>query len=147
MRIYIETQVCNTVINIADKFNEDLFKKLSPPLPPVKVVRFDGCKTGNLVCLELNFLLFKQKWVSEITAHTENRSLFTFTDIGTQLPFFLKKWQHIHAVKALNESKSWVIDDIDFSTGYLLADVFIYPLMWLQFAYRIPIYKRYLSKQ
>lgn len=126
---------------IKEGFTQDLFLSLNPPFPPVKLLRFDGCKTADRVVLELNFIFFKQEWISVITEDHEDDASWHFVDAGTKLPFFLKKWKHHHGVKKDAEG-SWIIDDITYSTGFFLTDLIMYPLLYGQFIYRKPIYKK-----
>ena len=89
MKINIETAVEKDFLQVKEGFNESLFTKLSPPFPPVRLIRFDGSKKGDLVSLELDFLLFKQKWTSLIIEDHTNEKEFFFVDQGTELTFFL----------------------------------------------------------
>ncbi len=141
MRITIKTKVQASLQVVKDGFTEDLFLKLNPPFPPVKLVQFDGCKAGDKVALKLNFLLFKQQWVSNIIEDYESDIQWYFIDVGQKLPFFLKSWKHVHEVKAI-ESNSVIIDDITYTSGTILTDLLMYPLLLIQFLYRKPIYKR-----
>jgi ligand-binding SRPBCC domain-containing protein len=127
---------------VREQFDEDLFKALNPPFPPVEVKRFDGCHTGDEVSLELNFILFRQQWTSLITEHGYSESGFYFIDEGKKLPFFLKKWKHRHGIVALTDGTE-IIDDISYTSGTLLSDIFLYPLLYLQFAMRKPVYQKY----
>lgn len=88
MKIVIETPVEQGYLDVKSGFNESLFKSLSPPFPPVKLLRFDGSQKGDLVTLELNFIFFKQKWTSEIIDDKTTDLEFFFVDKGIQLPFF-----------------------------------------------------------
>lgn len=141
MKIKIETAVQQSVNEVFNKFNGDLFMALAPPFPPVKLLRYDGEKKGDVVSMELNFLLFKQRWTSLITANetTENSSFFI--DEGTELPFFLSSWHHKHLIETQN-GKTIIVDDITFKTPFILTDYFFYPLLYLQFLYRKPIYRK-----
>ncbi|MCC5931774.1 MAG: hypothetical protein JJU28_21185 [Cyclobacteriaceae bacterium] len=145
MRIIIKTQVRSDWQTVKDAFNESLLKRLSPPFPPARLVRYDGNSPGNLIEIELNFLVFKAYWVSIITAEQENISGYSFTDEGYKLPFFLSRWKHIHKITE-NPNGTLIIDDIEFGTGYLLSDFILYPALWLQFMYRKPIYKKVFSR-
>jgi len=147
MNIIIKTAVRSTVNLVRDGFNKSLFMSLNPPFPPVRVLRFDGCKTGDRVVLELNFLLYRQTWESLITADVSIANEFSFIDEGVTLPFFLKSWKHHHLVLAEPNGGSCVIDDISFSTGWLLTDCLMYPLLYLQFLYRKPIYRKVFAKE
>lgn len=147
MHLLLKTPVRQSPPTVWAGFNRDLFDRLSPPFPPVDVVRFDGCKRGDTVHLRLNFLLFRQDWVSLIvdqqTIETGNGidEIF-FVDHGTKLPFFLTYWQHRHRLLRLPSGGTVIADDISFRTPFRLMDYLLYPVLWLQFAYRKPIYRR-----
>jgi ligand-binding SRPBCC domain-containing protein len=141
MRITISTPVKQSRRPVAQGFNEELFKKLSPPFPPVKLLRFDGSSKGDTVALELNFIFFKQVWESHITESGETEREWYFVDEGVKLPFFLRYWQHRHRVVQTG-THATIIDDITYETPFLLTDYLMYPVMWLQFVYRQPVYRR-----
>ena len=140
MRVKIATKVNAPLEKVKEGFTEDLFLSLNPPFPPVDLIRFDGCKKGDTVALELNFILFRQHWISVITQDETNDEAWHFIDKGVQLPFFLKRWKHKHEV-VVSEHGSTIIDDISFSTGFFLTNLLMYPALYLQFLYRKPIYK------
>jgi len=142
MRLAIKTTVSAGIPRIKQGFTDELFLKLNPPFPPVKLLQFDGCKTGDKVHLELNFILFKQEWISVITEDYQSENEWFFIDEGTKLPFFLKKWKHHHRIFKVSEDQSVIIDDFTYSTGTLLTDLLLYPALFLQFVYRKPIYRR-----
>ncbi|MEQ6168509.1 MULTISPECIES: hypothetical protein [unclassified Ekhidna] len=144
MRIKIATEVQAELEQVKSRFNEDLFLSLNPPFPPVKLAQFGGCKTGDVVELELNFILFKQNWISKIVEDYESEFQWYFIDLGAKLPFFLKSWKHIHDVRKVHEG-SMIVDDITFSTGTILTDMLMYPLLYFQFLYRKPVYKRWFK--
>lgn len=141
MRLKIVTKVRASIDQVKAGFNEDLFLSLNPPFPPVKLLQFDGCETGDIVSLELNFIFFQQRWESKIIEDYQSEFQWYFVDIGTKLPFFLKSWKHIHDVRKVTEG-TMIVDDITYSTGTLLTDFMMYPLMYFQFLYRKPIYRR-----
>ncbi len=142
MRLTIKTIVSARIPRIQQGFTDELFLNLNPPFPPVKLLQFDGCKIGDKVHLELNFLLFKQEWISEITAEGETPDEWFFVDEGTTLPFFLKTWRHHHRICKVSENSSAIIDDFTYSTGTIFTDILLYPALFFQFIYRKPIYKR-----
>ena len=146
MKIKIETSVDQGYLDVKRGFDESLFKKLAPPFPPVNVLRFDGCEKGDQVSLELNFLLFKQKWTSDITADHTDELEFYFIDEGVELPFFLKKWKHKHRVISTG-LQSKIIDEIEYEAPFSWMSWVMYPLLWLQFAYRKPIYRKIFRRQ
>ena len=144
MKITIETSVHQDYLQVKEGFNEMLFKKLSPPFPPVKLLRFDGSTKGDLLTLELNFIFFKQKWTSEIMEDQTTDKEFYFIDKGIELPFFLKKWTHKHRIVKDGEN-SIIRDEIDYQAPFRILTLILYPAMLLQFAYRKPIYKKIFS--
>jgi ligand-binding SRPBCC domain-containing protein len=116
---------------------------LAPPFPPAEIVRFDGCLKGDVVHLRLNFIFFKQDWISNIVDQQTGANEIFFVDQGSKLPFFLRYWHHRHRlVRDTQTGGTIVIDDITFRTPSLLTDFLFYPIMWGLFAYRKPIYRR-----
>lgn len=145
MRLTITTSVDQDYRSVMKGFTQDLFLKLNPPFPPVRLLRFDGCKKDDIVSLELNFLLFRQRWTSLIVEDELNDQEFYFIDVGTKLPFFLKYWRHHHRILR-DEEGARIIDDIHFRSPLLPFDFLLWPVLWLQFLYRKPIYRRIFRK-
>ncbi|MCU0391818.1 MAG: hypothetical protein MUE81_11930 [Thermoflexibacter sp.] len=143
MEIVIKTYVSQPILSVWQGFNETLFLKLAPPFPPMKLLRFDGSEKGNEVHIRLNFILFKQKWISLITENVKTEDQIYFIDEGIKLPFFLKYWKHKHRIiKHIDNEKhtqSIIIDEIEFKSifGWL-----IYPVLYLQFWNRKKIYRK-----
>lgn len=144
MRIKVKTDVHASLERVRAGFTKDLFLLLNPPFPSVKIRRFDGCKRGDRVNLELNFLFFKQAWESLITENIDTEREFSFLDEGVALPFFLKSWKHHHLVIRDN-GKTWIIDDIHFSTPFVVTNYLLYPILYLQFLYRKPVYRKFFN--
>ncbi|MFY0607521.1 MAG: hypothetical protein JXR10_12465 [Cyclobacteriaceae bacterium] len=147
MRLKIRTSVKAPLKSVKEGFTKELFLALNPPFPSVRLLQFDGCETGDKVSLELNFLLFRQEWTSEITHHLSGDTKWVFVDEGVKLPFFLSRWTHHHEVQETFEISSDIIDDISYATGTILTDLLMYPVLYLQFLYRRPIYKRIFTKK
>jgi ligand-binding SRPBCC domain-containing protein len=151
MHLIRQTTVDRPLAEVWAGFDLQLFDRLSPPFPPVSVVRFDGCLRGDVVRLRLNFLLFQQDWTSLIVDQQTTADEIFFVDEGTQLPFFLRAWQHRHRLLArtgpAGQPQTVIIDDITFQTPNPLTDWLFYPLLWGQFAYRQPIYRRYFNRK
>lgn len=145
MKLRIKTHVRNHYLQVKDSFDERLFLALNPPFPIVKLLTFDGCSKGDMVSLELDFLVFKQIWTSEIVSDSISESMFLFIDEGRKLPFFLKSWSHKHYILNDGPNASQIIDEVDFNTPWFLPAIILYPMLYLQFLYRRPIYKRILS--
>ena len=143
MHLLLQTPVRQPPSQVWAGFDRKLFDQLAPPFPPVEVVRFDGCLKGHVVHLRLNFIVFKQDWISDIVDQQTTVDEIFFVDKGTKLPFFLRYWHHRHRlVRDPQTGGTLVIDDITFRTPSFLTDDLFYPFLWLQFAYRKPIYKR-----
>ncbi|WP_421830017.1 SRPBCC family protein [Larkinella sp.] len=141
MKIAIYTSVQQEYRRVWAGFTRQLFDQLSPPFPPVDVVRFDGCLKGDTVHLRLNFLLFKQDWISLIVEQQETDQEIYFIDQGTKLPFFLSSWHHKHRI-IRDGNHTRIADEITFRTPTLLTDFLLYPVFYGLFAYRRPVYKR-----
>ncbi|GAA4403938.1 hypothetical protein GCM10023187_20480 [Nibrella viscosa] len=141
MHLLLKTPVNQPLHQVWTGFDRSLFDTLSPPFPPVKVVRFDGCRTGDVVHLQLIFLVFRQDWISDITDQQESADEIYFIDEGRKLPFFLTYWRHRHRL-VRRGNQTVIIDDITYRTPTRLTDWLFYPLLWAQFAYRKPIYRR-----
>lgn len=145
MKINLETPVEQGYLEVKSGFDESLFKKLSPPFPPVKLLRFDGSQKGDFVTLELDFIFFKQKWTSKITEDRTTDLEFYFVDEGVELPFFLKKWKHRHRVISTGIG-SIIRDEIEFEAPFGLMTYLLFPALWAQFALRKPIYRRIFKR-
>lgn len=141
MHFRIETEVNQSAQEVWEGFNEDLFLELKPPLMPLKLLRFDGCEKGDRVQLILGISPFSQRWNALVTEHGENDAMLYFTDVGEKLPFPLKDWTHRHQILK-QEKGSIIVDDITYTIGCYPLDVLIYPIMYLQFWMRKPVYRR-----
>ena len=141
MRLIITTPVNQSCAHVWAGFDRDLFLRLSPPFPPVALLRFDGCLPGDEVHLELNFLLFRQRWESRITEQQRTPEEIYFIDEGQKLPFFLQYWRHHHRLLCRGANTE-IVDDITFRAPAWLPDFLLYPILYLQFRYRRPIYRR-----
>lgn len=144
MKFTIRTEIQLNYLKIFQQFNLDLFKHLKPPLMPLNVIRFDGCKPGDLVMLEVGPL--KQKWTSKIVETIDNDNETGFVDIGERLPFPFKEWRHCHRIIRLSDNKSIISDEIEYSSGNIILDTILYIPMYLQFLTRVPQYKSFFNK-
>lgn len=147
MHLKLKTKVEQSHLEVKVGFTGELFLALNPPFPPVKLKEFGGCEKGDKVHLELNFIFFKQDWISDITFSRTTDQVFEFVDEGSLLPFFLKSWKHHHIVERLSTNESLIVDDIQFKTPFLWMDCLLYPVLWLQFAYRKPTYRKRFSRK
>ncbi len=129
---------------IWQQFDNNLLEKANPPWVSAELMRYDGNQVDDQVHLRINLVLFKQDWVSVITHYHEDENGYDFIDEGKQLPFFLKSWQHHHVIRKEGGGTT-IIDDIRFNTGTWLTDLLFYPLLYMQFWYRKPVYKKYFK--
>jgi ligand-binding SRPBCC domain-containing protein len=142
MQIRITTEIRNTVKNIYKGFDKHLFMELAPPFPITTLKRFDGCKKGDVVHIDLSFIVYKERWISIITENVQNDDEVYFIDEGRMLPFFLKYWRHKHIIQKKDDSNSLIIDEIEFKGANKLTEILLYPGIYLQFLYRKPIYRK-----
>lgn len=144
MKIIIKTRIEKNFQLVFSKFNIDLFRALKPPFMKLTIERFDGCKKGDQVHLRMDMFGSTQKWVSHITEEKRGDYECYFVDEGIVMSPPLKKWKHTHRVQKINELASYVIDDIEYTSGNKAVDLAIYPTLYTIFLFRVPIYKREL---
>ncbi len=142
----ITCRVSASLHYVWSQFDQNLLAKLAPPFPIARIIQFDGCQVNDKVCIELDFLLYKTRWNSEITAYQADATSYVFVDEGTRVPFGIKIWRHEHRIESISENESAVIDKIQFQTNYKLLDWLLFPLIWGMIAYRLPLYKKYLHQ-
>lgn len=143
MNLLIKTRLPLNYREVLKGFTVDLFKALKPPLLPLEVERFDGCKVNDEVHLRVGPL--KQKWVSLITSDFDSNKECGFIDEGKVIPFPLKYWHHTHRIVNISQDQSEIQDDIEYSTGIILLDYVLYPVLYVQFAIRPKAYKKYFN--
>lgn len=144
MRILIKTLVEQDYKTVFNKFDRDLFLALKPPFLPLTLRQFDGSMKGDEVKIRLGKGFLSQDWDALIIDQQETDKEIYFIDKGTKLPFFLKTWQHKHRIINIHTNKSEIIDDIQYTTPLgKLTDWLFYPILYLQFWMRKPVYKKY----
>ena len=147
MKIYIKTPVAAPHKEVMKGFDRKLFEALSPPGAKVELIRFDGSNLGDIVHLRLKLLGFiETDWISDIIEEGANDQEAYFIDKGTHLPFFLSFWRHRHVVVS-EKGGSSIIDDIEYKAHNPILSLLLYPVLYLQFAYRKPIYQRFFGKR
>ncbi len=146
MKILIETPIANNYLEVFSRFNVTLFKALKPPLTDIDVTRFDGCAVGDEVHLSVRLLqVIKQEWKNKITSAHQNDNEISFTDEGLVIPAPMRSWKHVHTVRKVDNNHCVVVDDIDYTCGFVLLDQLLYPVLWSMFKARGPVYIRELS--
>jgi ligand-binding SRPBCC domain-containing protein len=145
MQIHLRTNVRQNYKQVFDAFDEQLFRKLSPPYPKLKLLRFDGSEPGDVVEVELQTGIKSFKWTSLITDRSIIDSGAYFIDEGQILPAPLKFWRHKHLVTA-NGTGAIIHEIITYSTGNKWLDLLLYPLMVAQFSMRKSVYQKVFGK-
>jgi ligand-binding SRPBCC domain-containing protein len=147
MRLILRTAVAQSPAQVMAGFTRELFVALTPPFPRLRVLRFDGCRTGDQVAIELNTLVSRLPWTSLIVDDgTLPDGTHFFVDEGQQLPPPLRYWRHRHLIEPGPNGSSVIVDNLEYRTASPLLDALLYPAMWAQFAWRKPIYRRWFGK-
>ena len=144
MKFIIQTPINKDYKEVFKAFDLNLFKALKPPLMPLEVSQFDGCKTGDKVILKVGPL--KQTWQSDIVEDFQSELHVGFVDVGIILPPPLKKWRHCHRIINTGKNESLISDEVEFSSGIIILDLLMYLPLYLQFLIRYPQYKSYFNK-
>ena len=144
MRVVLRTSVPQPPSRVMAGFTRSLFEALAPPFPRLRVLRFDGCRTGDKVEIELDTVVKRLPWTSLITDDgVRPDGTHFFIDEGQVLPPPLRYWRHHHRIEPDPNGGSVIVDDLEYRTASRLLDALIYPAMWAQFAWRKPIYRRW----
>jgi ligand-binding SRPBCC domain-containing protein len=125
-------------------FDRDLFLALAPPFPKIELKKFTGSETGDEVHIRFKSPVNKD-WISDITDHGIDEKEAYFVDVGRVVPPPLKTWKHRHIVRKISETESEIIDDIEFSSGFAILNVLMYPALLIGFLPRKRIYKKFFS--
>ena len=146
MHLTLRTAVAQPPAQVMAGFTEALFVALAPPFPKLRLVRFDGSRTGDRVEIELDALVARLRWTALITADGQqpDGTLF-FVDEGQELPPPLRFWRHRHLVQPRPGGGSVIVDAVEFRTAAPWLDALLYPALWAQFAWRRPIYRRWFG--
>ncbi|MDB5270334.1 MAG: hypothetical protein JWP58_3374 [Hymenobacter sp.] len=144
MHVTLRTAVAQPPAVVMAGFTRELFVALAPPFPRLRLLRFDGCHTGDRVEIELDTLVKRLPWTSLIVDDgVQPDGTHFFVDEGQILPPPLRFWRHRHLIQPGPYGGSVVVDALEYRTASRLLDVVIYPAMWAQFAWRRPIYRRW----
>ncbi len=140
--LLITHYVGGSVAGVFDGFTRDLFERLSPKLPPAKLLRYDGNQVGDWVVIRLGIPPLSQTWRSVITANERGAAESLFVDEGRQLPWPLKFWRHVHRIQAEAPGRVAIVEDITFTTDSRLMDKLMRPVIRAQFKARGPKYRQ-----
>ena len=141
INITLRSKVSGELTAIYKHFDADLFRYLLPP--GAQLIEFGGSKQGDKVHLKLPIA---GEWISEITENGASDDVCYFIDEGRKLPFPIKEWWHKHVLHRQGNN-TIVEDNMNFSTGNILADILFYPVLYLSFLPRVWQYNRYFKTQ
>ncbi|ARS36988.1 SRPBCC family protein [Pontibacter actiniarum] len=145
MQLHLRTYVGQDYLQVFNAFDEQLFRKLSPPYPKLKLLRFDGSAPDDVVDVELQAGFKSFRWTSLIVDRKVTDTEAYFVDEGQQLPPPLRLWHHKHLITK-NGSGAIIHDIITYSTGHRALDLLLYPFMKAAFGMRGPVYRREFGK-
>jgi ligand-binding SRPBCC domain-containing protein len=128
MHLTLRTAVAQPPAQVMAGFTRALFVALAPPFPRLRVLRFDGCRTGDQVEIELNTLVTRLRWTSLIVDHGHQPDgTHFFVDEGQVLPPPLRYWRHRHLIEPGPDGGSVIVDALEYRTASPLLDRLLYP--------------------
>lgn len=146
MRFLIHTPVKGEPRKVFAGFDHNLLLMLTPPGMRIDLIHADQAdKPNGYIHLKVTILgIIKQEWKNRFSDHELADDRCHFLDTGEMMPFPIKSWRHDHRVERLGDHTQ-IIDDVQFGTKFLLLDWLLFPVMWLQFRYRRPIYRKHFG--
>ena len=124
-----------------ETFKDIKFLKYLIALQPVKVMRWDGTYDGAIAHMKFWFF----GWKDFIVSHGDNKhdeTSFSFKDTGTNLPFGLTLWEHVHKVVDIDGDIK-IIDEIYFLGKNKIVMFFVAPILILPIFLRKVLYRTY----
>lgn len=146
MRLMLKTRVRGNYKKVFAGFDHTLLLKLTPPGMKVELLHADPPeKVGGRIRLKVTiFGILRQNWENEFSSYELREDECHFVDTGLTMPFPVRLWRHDHRVLRDGEN-AIILDDVTFGSGFFLMDWLLYPIMWLQFKYRKPIYQKHFG--
>ncbi|MCT8138748.1 hypothetical protein H1D32_13985 [Anaerobacillus sp. CMMVII] len=81
--------------------------------PKITIILYEGVKKGSKTELDLNFYLFKTKW---LLTYVEVDKGHYFIDKSTSLPFPFKSWEHTHSFEEEDGKVTIMTDKVRFES-------------------------------
>jgi ligand-binding SRPBCC domain-containing protein len=141
-KIFVRCRVHSTFQKVVDGFNRQLLESLSPDLMQLRILRYDGQKTGDCFTMQMGPPLLNIRWEGRVTAAGQTPATFWFEDEGLKLPFPLKAWRHRHVVRKAGD-EAVIMDIVSYTTGNRILDILCFPFLKAMFRGRIKKYQRY----
>lgn len=105
-------------------------------------------RIDSLVRIEVTVMgMMKQRWKNIITELKTSATECFFVDEGLELPGMFSKWRHKHLIRSGKDGRTEIVDDISYESGNKLLTWLIFPAVYLQFAYRKPVYRKYFREK
>lgn len=147
MRLLIKTRVSGNYQKVFAGFDESLLLKLTPPGMKLRLVKADPPdQVGGGIHLHVTVLgIIRQEWKNDFHSHEIKENECHFVDVGRLMPFPFKYWRHDHRVQRDGDNAR-IVDDITYRCRLKLLEWLVFPIVWLQFRYRRPIYRRHFGK-
>ncbi len=147
MRMLLKTPVRGNYKKVFAGFDQSLLLKLTPPGMKMKLTHSDPSDLpGGKIKIQVTiFGLIKQEWENAFSDYELGAQECHFVDTGRIMPFPIRFWRHNHRVQKDGEN-ALILDDIEYKCSFFLLDWLLYPILWLQFKYRKPIYQRHFGK-
>lgn len=148
MRFQILTPVKGSHRKVFAGFDHGLLLQLTPPGAKMQLISADDpAKEGGRIYLRVTLLgIIRQEWINAFSQYELTEAECHFVDQGVKMPFPIRLWRHDHRVLSDGPDRAIINDDVTYKTGFFLMDWFLYPILWLQFRYRRPIYQRVFGK-
>ncbi len=145
MRIRLITTVMAPFKLVYEGFNINLFKYLLPPLNIASIQRYEGQNPGDII--EIHFALpFITHWTVIVKESWLSHREYGFIDRGLRVPLGILYWKHTHRVVARDNKSSFIIDDIEYETSWLLLDYLLYLPLLGTFYSRKFLYQQYYKQ-
>jgi ligand-binding SRPBCC domain-containing protein len=139
MNISLRSVVKCDLQTVFERFDATLFRYLLPP--GAQLIAFEGSRKGDRVQLKLPMV---GEWTSEITEDGATEDVYYFIDEGVLLPFPLRHWRHKHILRRRG-AHTIIEDKMNYSSGNVVVDALLYPVLYLSFLPRVFQYKKYFE--
>ncbi len=148
MRFQILTRVQGSHRDVFLKFDHSLLTQLTPPGIRMELLHAqEPSEPGAYIQLRVTILgIIRQNWENAFSHYALGELECHFVDEGRVMPFPIRYWRHDHRVLADGAHHAIINDDVTFKTGFFLLDWIMYPILWMQFRFRQPIYRRVFGK-
>tara|TARA_B100001250_G_scaffold249374_1_gene214357 strand:+ start:526 stop:981 length:456 start_codon:yes stop_codon:yes gene_type:complete len=144
MKYYQRTILSNLNLNfVINAFQDIRFVKYLTRFLPIRIVIWEGIKTGDVAYFKLWFFGWKDFKVEHDLVDL-NSDFLCFIDRGICLPFGLKFWEHKHIIRKLNNSIE-IVDTMEIVHDNSFQGKFLYPVLIFPVMIRKILYRSYFN--